>query len=169
LLIVVAVGAVAALVAVIAVRAFRDPQPSAEVRPLLPQVTRFVEHKYRAAKSKGTLVCAIRYLGNSPPKEQFNLYIWEVCGQYHADGGRLVMPSGWSAPAVIWIVKTNNGYAPESEFQSYTDESIPRMFPKNLRRRIYSLETGEGTDSMAAENKRRACTQLLPSSTCKNT
>jgi hypothetical protein len=162
-----------ALVAVIAVRAFRDPEPSPEVRLLLPQVVLFLEPKdplYLAQKhpvSKWTLYCAIRYLGNSPPREQFNLYIWEDCQEYRADGNQLAMRSGWSAPAVIWIVQRANGYGPEAEFQSYTDEATPRMFPKGLRRRIFEIQGSALAGTMEAETKRRACTELLSTPKCR--
>jgi hypothetical protein len=160
-----AAGVIAALIAVIAVRAFRDPEPSPEVRRLLPQVGRFLEKQH--VSRRGTLFCSVRYLGNSPPREQFNLYVWELCEDYHADGGRLANTTAWSAPAVIWIVKRGNGYSPEAEYESYTDESIPRMFPKSLRRRIYSMEGGDVVGKMGAEIKRRACIQLLSTPNCK--
>jgi hypothetical protein len=168
-------GVVVALVAVIAVRAFRDPQPSPQVRSLLPEVVLFLEHKdplslYRAKQhppSKWTLYCSVRYLGNSPPREQFNLYVWEVCQEYRADGRRLAMRSGWSVPAVIWIVKKAHGYGPEAEFQPNADEDIPDLFPKGLRGRIFDIEGGELVGTMDAEAKRRACTELVSTPNCR--
>lgn len=164
-----------ALVGFIGVRAFRDPEPSPQVRRLLPEVVLFLEHKdllsrYLAKRhppSRWTLYCSVRYLGNSPPREQFNLYVWEVCQEYRADGKRLAMRSGWSAPAVIWIVKRANGYSPEAEFQAYTDDAVPRMFPQALRRRISGIEGGELVGTMDAEAKRRACSELLSTPNCR--
>jgi hypothetical protein len=172
-LVALASGVLLALVAVIAVRAFRDPEPSPQVRRLLPQVVRLLEHKdpvYLAEKhppSKWTLYCSVRYLDNTPPREQFNLYVWEVCEAYRVDGDQLAKGSGWSAPAAIWIVKGANGYKPEAEFQPNTDEDDARIFPKNLRGRIFEIEGGELVGTMEAETKRRACTELLSTPNCR--
>jgi len=169
----VAAGVLLALVAVVAVRAFRDPEPSPEVRRLLPQVVLFLEHKdpvsllQRRPPSKWTLYCSVRYLGNTPPREQFNLYVWEVCQEYRADGNQLAMRSGWSVPAAIWIVKAAYGYKPEAEFQPNTDEDDARMFPENLRGRIFEIQGGELVGTMEAETKRRACTELLSTPNCR--
>jgi hypothetical protein len=168
-------GVLVALVVIIAVRAFRDPEPSPQVRRLLPEVVLFLEHKdplslYLAKQhppSKWTLYCGVRYLGNSPPREQFNLYIWEECQEYRADGKQLAMRSGWSVPAVIWIVKRANGYSPEAEFQADTDEAVPRMFPEGLRDRILGSEVHELARTLEAEIKRRACSELLSRPSCR--
>jgi hypothetical protein len=151
----------------------RNDQPSPEVRRLLPQVVLFLEHKDPISlasphpRSKWTLFCGVRYLGNSPPGEQFNLYVWEVCQEYRADGARLAGRSGWSAPAAIWIVKRADGYSPEAEFQSYTNEDVPRIFPKSLRKKIYAMEGSDAVGRMEADTKRRACLDLLQKRTCK--
>jgi hypothetical protein len=100
-------------------------------------------------------------------REQFNLYIWEHCQEYRADGKRLALRSGWSVSAVIWIVKKANGYGPEVEFQPNTDEDDARMFPKSVRGRISEIEGSEVVGTMAAETKRRACTELLSTPSCK--
>jgi hypothetical protein len=166
---------IALVVAVLAVRAFEDPKPSPQVRRVLPEVVRFLEHKdplslYRAKQqppSNWTLYCSVRYLGNTPPEEQFNLYIWEVCQEYRADGNELAMRSGWSVPSAIWIVRGANGYKPEAEFQPNTDEDDARIFPKSLRGRILGIQGSELLGIMEAETKRRACTELLSTPNCK--
>jgi hypothetical protein len=166
---------VALVVAVFAVRPFRDPEPSPQVRRLLPEVVLFLEHKdplslYLAKQrppSRWTQYCSVRYLGNTPLHEQFNLYIWEVCQGYRRKGNRLAEGSGSSVPAVIWMVKKRNGYGPEAEYQADTDDAVRRLFPKGLRRRIFRMEGGDLVGAMGAEAKRRACTELLSTPNCR--
>jgi hypothetical protein len=171
----VAAGVPLALVAVIAVRAFRDPEPSPQVRRLLPKVVLFLEHKDPLSllqaqgrpPSNWTLYCSVRYLGNTPPREQFNLYVWQVCQAYRVDGKQLAKGSGWSVPAAIWLVKTQNGYLPRAEHQPNTDEDDAFIFPENLRDRIFEIQGSELVGTMEAETKRRACTELLSTPTCR--
>jgi hypothetical protein len=166
-------GLVLALLSVVAVRELRRDtgvsEPSRQVGRLLPRAVRYLEVS-NAAGGGWSLFCGIRYLGNSPLAEQFDLYVWEACQEYRAAGRRLDKFTSWSVPAVITFVRTASGYRPRAERQpgdgSDYAPDIHRMFPDRVETAIWSMdgsvETGPGTVAgLFAGLDRRARQQLL--------
>jgi hypothetical protein len=144
-------------------------RPTAEVRRLLPQASRYLESRW-AIGDGWHLFCGVRYLGNSPLGARIDVYVWEACQSYRAKGVRLAEFTGWSVPAVITFRRTETGFHVVNERQSddgdYYWPSIRRMFPKNAVRELERMDSATGTGpgttgAMFADLRRRARQQLL--------
>jgi hypothetical protein len=143
------------------------PAPPVALRPVLAQVARYVENRWRSPGAR--MFCGVRYLGNSPLHERFSLYVWEACQQYRVAGGRLVRGTGWSSAAVVSVLAVNGRYRVinEQEPVDYDEPDFSRMFPNGrVRSAIWSLDgfagTGPGTPAaMFRSDERRARHALL--------
>jgi hypothetical protein len=125
-------------------------KPSPQVRSVLPSVVSYLETKDGPIIGPGgrrwTLFCAVRYLGNSPVTQRFNLYVWEACQAYRAWERGLAKFTGWSVPAVISVARTAGGYRPVAENQPVAwPQDVRRMFPPNVQSTIWSLSSSTGT------------------------
>jgi hypothetical protein len=145
----------------------RVARPDADVRPLLPQASRYLESRW-AIGDGWQLFCGVRYLGNSPLGARIDLYVWEACQSYRARGARLMEFTGWSVPAVITFRRTTSGFHVVNERQAddgdYYWPSITRMFPAEAVQEIERLdgEIGSGPKAaLFADVRRRARRQLL--------
>jgi hypothetical protein len=126
--------------------------PSAEVRRLLPEASRYLESRW-AIGDGWQLFCSVRYLGNSAERSRIDLYVWEACQSYRARGSRLADFTGWSVPAVITFRRTRTGFRVVNERQpdegDYYWPSIGKMFPAQVVREIQRMDgeiaTGPGT------------------------
>ena len=87
--------------------------------------------------------CAIQNL--DPESELFPYYIWVYCGEYVAEGGKLVLASGTSLPVKIDypnelsfydLAKFTNEVPRDG---SFNDEDIKRIFPESVRQRFSSF------------------------------
>jgi hypothetical protein len=125
-------------------------KPSPQVRSLLPRVVSFLETKHGPIIGPGgqrwTLFCAVRYLGNSPVTQRFDLYVWEACQAYREWEKGLAKFTGWSVPAVISVAHTAGGYRPVAEHQPVAwPQDVRRMFPPNVQSVIWSMSSSTGT------------------------
>jgi hypothetical protein len=149
-------------------------RPSPQVQRLLPKVARYLEVKQgggtRRTADGWWVFCGVRYLGNSPVQTRFDLYVWEACQEYRAQGTRLRQFTGWSLPAVISVARTASGYRPVGERQpgdgDYYAPDIHRMFPSSAEKAIWKLADGTGTgpgtvSALFADLRRRARRELL--------
>jgi hypothetical protein len=137
------------------------------LRPVLPQVARYVERHWRG--TSGRMFCGVRYLGNAPTRTGLSLYVWEVCEQYRTADGRLVLGTAWSAPAVVTLAAAPSGYRILDEQQpvDYTEPRFSQMFPNSrVRSAIRSLDGSASTApgmpaAMLVADARRARHDLL--------
>jgi hypothetical protein len=140
--------------------------PSPQVRRLLPKVATYLEAKGASQiVSGGVLLCGVRYLGNSQLGRRFDLYVWEACQEYRADG--LTRLTGWSLPAVISVAAAPNGDRPAAEQQPRDGDAyaqdVRRMFPRSAQAVIWKMGTSTGpgaVSAMFADLDRRARHQL---------
>jgi hypothetical protein len=133
----------------------RLPQPAAQMRKLLPRVELFLARRAGNEVTPGVgptrWVCGVRYLGNSPPRGTFDLYVWAYCQSYGHHGNELTPGTAWSVPAVIDLRRTKGSYEPIGEREPGDDEQfgidVERMFPPETARLIPRLEShGPGID-----------------------
>jgi hypothetical protein len=132
-------------------------KPSPQVRNVLPRVVSYLETKDGPNVGPGgrrwTLLCEVRYLGNSPVTRRFDLYVWEACQAYRAWEKGIAKFTGWSVPAVISVAHIGAGYLPVAERQPVAwPEDVRRMFPWNIQNTIWRLSssTGKGPGTTGA-------------------
>jgi hypothetical protein len=118
----------------------------------LPKAVHYLEST-KAIGDGWTLFCGVRYLGNSRPTARIDVYVWEACQSYRAQGRKLATFTGWSTPAVITFRRIGGAYRVVAEHQpgDGTDywPDIRRMFPSDAEQAIIEMDGATGTGVLA--------------------